>query len=92
MVGFIGKFWSLNESGLILSFLFSGLADTFSYAFLGIVNKFIMSRDEDPKMFLWLFISLAGCSFLAVFVTSMVSTEKTEKIDEKPKEVQESNF
>jgi len=52
-----------------------GLADTFSYAFLWVVNSLIMSRDKDPNMFLWLFISLGFCSFLAIFVTFHVSCD-----------------
>jgi len=60
-----------------------GLSDSFSYAALGIINKLIMSKDDDPRMFLWFFMTLATCSFLAIIVTSFVSFEKPVKVDEK---------
>ena len=84
VVGVIGTLYTIHVYLLLLPRGFSGLADSFSYAFLGIINAYIMSRDEDPKMFLWFFISLSVCSFLAIIVTSMVSSEiKNENNHEK---------
>jgi len=56
-----------------------GLADTFSYGALGILNSVVMSKDSDPLMFLYLFIVLASCSFLALIVTACVSDPQPEK-------------
>ena len=52
-----------------------GLSDTFAYATLGLLNHFILSQDEEPNMFLWFFIALASCTFLAIIVTGLVSSE-----------------
>jgi hypothetical protein len=70
----------------------SGLAESFSYAFLGIVNELILSHEEHPKMFLWLFIALSFCSFLAIIVTKLVSSEQQHKTDEETQKLQESEF
>merc|ERR1711977_438420 len=35
-----------------------GLADTFSYLALGIINKFIIAKNDDHDMYLWFFITL----------------------------------
>jgi len=55
-----------------------GLADTFSYGALGILNSLVMSNDSDPLMFLYLFLVLAACSFLALVVTACVSSPDPE--------------
>eukprot|EP00092_Neocalanus_flemingeri_P020675 GFUD01022405.1.p1 GENE.GFUD01022405.1~~GFUD01022405.1.p1 ORF type:complete len:473 (-),score=85.93 GFUD01022405.1:37-1455(-) len=60
-----------------------GFSDTFAFATLGLVNSFIMSRVQDEKMFLWFFITLSSCSFMAIFVTAMVSSERMEDLDKK---------
>lgn len=62
-----------------------GLADTFGYFCVGIINSLVMSRDEDPKMFLWFFLVLATCSFLTVVVTAMVTNEKLVKTNNETK-------
>ena len=49
-----------------------GLSDSFSYAALGLINTFIISREEDERMFLWFFLTLACCALLAVPVTLAV--------------------
>ena len=55
-----------------------GLSETFSYAALGVINLLVMS-DETSQMFLVLFLTLAGCSLLAVPITAAVSdVKKTE--------------
>ena len=82
VVGTIGKYPVFNTK-YCFHCPISGLAESFSYAFLGIVNELIMSHEEDPKMFLWLFIALSACSFLAIIVTGMVSTEQQNATDEK---------
>ena len=51
----------------------AGLAETFSYATLGVLNSLVMSNDSDPLMFLNLFLILAVCSLLALVVTASVS-------------------
>ena len=50
-----------------------GLSESFSYAALGVINKVIMS-EETNNMFLLLFLTLAGCSLLALPTTAAVST------------------
>ena len=50
-----------------------GLAETFSYAALGVINKVILS-EETENMFLLLFLTLAGCSLLALPTTAAVSS------------------
>jgi len=62
-----------------------GLADSFSYLALGILNKFIISQEEDEKMFLWFFVTLASCSFLGIFVSYFVSSECPAEEEEKGK-------
>ena len=57
----------------------AGLADTLSYGALGILNSLVMSNDSDPFMFLYLFVVLAACSFLALVVTACVSSPETSK-------------
>ena len=56
----------------------AGLAETFSYATLGVLNSFVMSNDSDPLMFLYLFLILAVCSLLALVVTAGVSDPDLE--------------
>ena len=51
----------------------AGLAETFSYAALGVLNSLVMSNDSDPLMFLYLFLILAVCSLFALVVTASVS-------------------
>jgi len=73
----IGLFRSVHN-GVVVGTI--GLADSFSYAFLGLVNKFIMSNEDDPLMFLWLFVTLSVCSFVAIIVTSLVTpTERAKR-------------
>ena len=68
--------------------IFVGLAESLSYVFLGIINAYVLSQDDDPQMFLWFFISLSLCSFSAILVTSMVSDEHR---DEKTLGIQAAN-
>ena len=56
----------------------AGLAETFSYATLGVLNSLVMSNDSDPLMFLYLFLILAVCSLLALVVTASVSDPALE--------------
>ena len=72
VVGTIGK--TIGK----LPFKCAGLADTFSYGALGILNSLVMSNDSDPFMFLYLFVVLAACSFLALVVTACVSSPAPE--------------
>lgn len=74
----ISLFKNVNNSVVVGTI---GLADSFSYLLLGIINKLIMSQDEDPNMYLWFFITLASCSFLGIFVTSFVSSEEPVAIE-----------
>ena len=55
-----------------------GLAETFSYAALGVINKVIMSQ-ETNNMFLHLFLTLAACSLLALPATAAVSSSEKYK-------------
>ena len=57
-----------------------GLAETFSYAGLGVINLLIMSN-ETSQTFLVLFLTLAAFSLLAVPITAAVSdAKKTETL------------
>ena len=58
-----------------------GLAETFSYAALGVINKVIMS-EETNNMFLTLFLTLAACSLLAIPTTAAVSSSDKYKQEE----------
>ena len=63
---------------------FPGLADTFSYLSLGIINKVLMVQDDDENMFLWFFITLACFSFLSVIITRLVSSDgEVDKVEDK---------
>ena len=73
VVGTIGNLHLLNKIMIIIAV---GLSDTFAYASLGMLNQFILSRDEDPNMFLWFFIALASSTFMAIIVTSLVAAEE----------------
>ena len=50
----------------------NGLADTFSYIALGAINYTIMSGQND-QMFFLLFMTLSGCSLLAIPICAAVS-------------------
>jgi len=78
------------HSGVVVGTI--GLSDSFSYAVVGILNKLIMSQDEDPQTFLWLFLTLASCSFLAIFVSSLVSSEKPEITEDKSEGILQEKF
>ena len=58
-----------------------GLAETFSYAALGVINKVIMS-EETNTMFLTLFLTLAACALLAIPTTAAVSRSDKYKQEE----------
>ena len=60
-----------------------GLADTFSYLALGIINKVFMVQDDHHEMFLWFFITLASFSFLGVIITRLVSSADVDKVEDK---------
>jgi len=63
-----------------------GLADTFSYLALGIINKFILAKDEDHNMFLWFFITLASFSFLGIIITRKVSSDDVDEVKKNQEE------
>ena len=66
-----------------------GLSETFSYAALGVINKVILS-EETNNMFLHLFLTLAGCSLLALPITAAVSScDKQRENISKPAGVSE---
>ena len=50
-----------------------GLAESFSYGALGMLNAVIMSDDSDPNMFLIFFITLGVFSLVSVPTTWFVS-------------------
>ena len=50
-----------------------GLAESFSYGALGILNAVIMSDDSNPNMFLIFFITLGVFSLVSVPTTWFVS-------------------
>merc|ERR1712013_103304 len=77
----INSFKSIHNSVVVGCI---GLADTFSYLTLGIINKVLMVQDEDNDMFLWFFITLASFSFLAVIITRLVSSDgEVDKVEDK---------
>lgn len=53
-----------------------GLAQSFSYGALGILNKLIMDDDSYDGRFLIFFLALAACSLLSVPTTWFVSNKK----------------
>jgi len=77
----INSFKSIHNSVVVGCI---GLADTFSYLTLGIINKVLMVQDDDDDMFLWFFITLASFSFLGVIITRLVSSDgEVDKVEDK---------
>ena len=52
-----------------------GLAESLSFAALGVLNSVIMSDDCNPNMFLIFFMTLAACSLVSTPVTWFTSEE-----------------
>jgi len=76
----ITSFKSIHNSVVVGTI---GLADTFSYLALGIINKVFMVQDDHHDMFLWFFITLASFSFLGVIITRLVSSADVIKVENK---------
>jgi len=76
----ITSFKSIHNSVVVGTI---GLADTFSYLALGIINKVFMVQDDHHEMFLWFFITLASFSFLGVIITRLVSSADVDKVEDK---------
>ena len=56
-----------------------GLAESFTFATLGIINKVLMSEEDDPYMYLYFFLTLAAFSFITVPIQWAVSTVKASR-------------
>jgi len=79
-------------SSSYVAFACISLAETFSYALLAILNKFIMDDDTNPKMFMIFFLVLASCSLISVPITWFVKENPNKNDVSEDKDTQESSL